>query len=753
MKKIFTTVLISLAFAGGYAQDERKNMTQAGLLINEENYPQAIKYLLKAYAVDSTNANINYKLGLCYLNTSAQKRKALPYLEKAAENVSHKYNMDDPTEKKAPEKVYELLGIAYRIQNKFNESNTYFAKYKDIVGTKNKEIADKLEVQMEITENAISYTLAASKSKVVNLQDSINTEYPEYTPVVNFDESALYYTGRRPDGTGKSKTEDDEFYEDIFMAKKLKDGKWGIPKPLPLTVNSVDNEALLSISPDGTKMFIGRDINGGDICESNWDGISWSKSQSVSPLINTPGFETFACISKDGNTLYFVSDRPGGLGGRDIWYAAKTPDGKWGVPVNMGPEINTKYDEESPFISKDEKTIYFSSKGHKTMGGFDIFKSTFGKDGKWSEPENLKAPINTTDDDLYYTESANGKRIYFSSTRPGGHGDKDLWMIDNDGGAAEKVAILKGNVTYDGSTSVPDGAHIGVSDKTTGESLGDVIPNKSNGSYVITVHPGVNGKTVNISYEATGFPTITQSVTVPANGTYDNIEKALMLKTVNMESHASGTISVSGTIKDAEGKPVKGGQIVVKNNITGLLIATYYTTPDSGAYYFVVKSGENYNLSFEAEGYLFQSANVNVAKQPEYSSLKKNIVLEKLTNGAKIVLNNIFFDSNKSTLRSESNVEMDKLYSMLQGNPSLAFEVDGHTDNKGNAAANLSLSQQRAQSVVDALIKKGIDKKRLSAKGFGSTMPIAPNTTPDGKPDEAGMQMNRRVEIKIIQKQ
>ena len=752
MKKLIPTLILTLLLASGYSQEFSKNMKQAGLLINEENYPQAIKYLQKAYALDSTNANVNYKLGLCYLNTSAQKRKALPYLEKAAENVSHKYNDDNPTEKKAPEKAYELLGIAYRIQNKFNESNTYFAKYKDLIGTANKELTDELERQMEITENAISYTLSGSKTKVINLPDSINTEYPEYTPVVNFDESALYYTGRRPDGTGKSKTDDDEFYEDIFMCKKTSDGKWGKPKPLPLTVNSVDNEALLSISPDGTKMFIGRDVNGGDIYESDWDGISWSKSKSVSPLINTPGFETFACISKDGNTLYFVSDRQGGIGGRDIWYSNKLPNGQWGVPVNMGPEINTKYDEESPFLSKDEKTIYFSSKGHKSMGGFDIFKSTFGKDGKWSEPENLKAPINTTDDDLYYSESANGKHIYFSSVRSGGHGDKDLWMIDNDNSASEKVAILKGSVTYDGASKTPDGAHIGVTDKTSGESLGDVVPNSSNGSYVITIHPGVNGKTINISYEAKGFQTVNQTITVPANGTYDNIEKSLVLKTLNLESHAEGTISVSGTIKNSEGKPVKGGQIVVKNNITGLLIATYYTTPDSGSYYFILKSGENYNLSFEGDGYLFQSANVNIPKQPEYSALKKNIVLEKLANGAKIVLNNIFFDSNKSTLRSESNVEIEKLYSMLQTNPSISFEVDGHTDNKGNAAANLTLSQQRAQSVVNELIKKGIDKGRLSAKGFGSTMPIAPNTTSDGKPDDAGMQMNRRVEIKVIQK-
>ena len=175
MKKIITTLLLTLLLASAYSQDFKKNMTQAGKLINEEFYPQALKYLLKAYIVDTTNANVNYKIGLCYLNTSANKSKALPYLERAATNVSHKYDMENPSEKKAPEKTYELLGIAYRIQNKFNESNTYFAKFKDIIGNANKEMADELERQMEITENAISYTLAAAKINATNLPDSINT--------------------------------------------------------------------------------------------------------------------------------------------------------------------------------------------------------------------------------------------------------------------------------------------------------------------------------------------------------------------------------------------------------------------------------------------------------------------------------------------------------------------------------------------------------------------------------------------------
>ena len=148
---------------------------------------------------------------------------------------------------------------------------------------------------------------------------------------------------------------------------------------------------------------------------------------------------------------------------------------------------------------------------------------------------------------------------------------------------------------------------------------------------------------------------------------------------------------------------------------------------------------------------MFQSENINVPKQDNYSVIKKNIVLEKLETGAKIVLNNIFFDSNKSNLRIESNSEIEKVFTLMQKNPNLTIEVDGHTDNQGNAAANLSLSQLRSQAVVNAIVKKGIDVKHLTAKGFGASMPIAQNTLPDGKPNPEGMQLNRRVELKIIQ--
>ncbi len=225
----------------------------------------------------------------------------------------------------------------------------------------------------------------------------------------------------------------------------------------------------------------------------------------------------------------------------------------------------------------------------------------------------------------------------------------------------------------------------------------------------------------------------------------------MQLKGINFESKTLGTITLKGTIKNELAENIAGAKIIVKDNKTGNLLNTYYTNSDSASYYFILNRGENYNLSFEADGYLFQSENVNVPKKPEYSELIKDVVLEKVKAGAKIVLNNIFFDSNKAILRKESNLEIEKVIKLMQDYPEVKIEVSGHTDSKGNDAANLALSQQRSQAVVTALVKKGIPAKRLVAKGYGESQPIAANLLPNGKPDLKGMQQNRRVELKIIE--
>ncbi len=754
MKKVITIILFTFISVYNFAQkkigDYSSNVKQANLLILEQNYGSALPYLLKAYHLDSLNANVNYLIGLCYLESEAQKSKALPYLEFAAENISHNYVSDDTKEKKAPENTYKLLGIAYRLKNQLNESNTFFAKFKELVGTKNKEITDDLERQIQTNITAVDFQVDHEDFKVVNLGDSINTAYPEYNPVVSSDESSLYFTGRRQDGTGLEKTETGQYYEDVFQCKKKKDGTWSKPKWMGANVNSVDNEAVYSISADGQQLFVGRDINEGDIYVSKFTGSNWGGLTNLGPNVNSKYEESFASLSRDGNTLYFVSTRKeGGLGGKDIWSCVKQPDGSWSSATNLGPTINTIYDEESPYLSTDGKTLYFSSKGHQNMGGYDVFKSVKNSLGNWSEPMNLKPPVNTTDDDLYYSMSSDGKHIYFSSPRSGGKGDRDLYMINLEK-PDEKVTLIEGVLTFNGTMNIPDNVHITVTDEKTTSVEADLSPNKSTGKYVIIFHPGVNGKTFKLKYDAQGFEPFTQTVSLPSNSTYNELEKELQLKTVNLESKTPGTINISGTIKDNKGRPIPASQIVVKNNITGLQVSINYCTTDSGAYYFILKSGDNYNLTYEAEGYLFQSENINAPKQENYAVIKKNIVLEKLETGAKIVLNNIFFDSNKSVLRAESNSEVDKVYTLMQKNPNLVIEVDGHTDNQGNNEANLTLSQARSQSVVNAIVKKGVDVKRLKAKGMGSSMPIAPNALPNGKPNPEGMQLNRRVELKIV---
>lgn len=756
MKEVRSIILLLLfgftSFAQGNKADYREYVTQGNYLILEQNYSLALKYFKDAYRIDSLNSNINYKMGLCYLQSAAEKQKALLYLEKAVENVSRNYNEVEPREKNAPENAYYLLGIAYRMVYKFNESNVYFNKFKDIVGSRNKELSKDLEKQIETNFNAIEFMKDTAVVTIVSLGDSINSAYPEYSPVVSADEETLIFTSRRPGSTGGDKTDNDQFYEDIYYSQKKKDGIWNSPVSIGTNINTFGNEANLSLSADGQQLFIYRDVNGGDLYTSTLEGDTWTFPASLGSNINGPSWETHATMTVDGNTLYFVSDRKeGSLGGRDIWRCVKLPNGKWSLPTNLGPSVNTPFDEDAPFIHPDGVTLFFSSKGHKNMGGFDIFKMAKDDEGKWSEPSNLKAPINTPDDDIFYVQSVDGKRGYFSSVRSQGNGEKDLYMINFETAIVEPLTVLRGFLTFNGTTKVPDNVQIMATDMESGLVVQEVKPNTASGKYLLILNPGTEGKTYNVSYEADGYQPVSITLTIPPNSAYNEIEKELLLQLINMESKTLGTITINGTVKNQEGSHIPGAAIVVKDNVSGQLINTYYTTSDSGRYYFILNRGQNYNLSFEAQGYLFQSENVNVPKQPEYSVVNKDIILEKVKVGAKIVLNNIFFDSNKAILRKESNLEIEKLLKLMQDYPDMRVEVSGHTDSKGNDAANLKLSQMRSQSVVTALSKKGINIKRLVAKGYGESQPVAPNLLPNGKPDIKGMQMNRRVELKIVE--
>jgi outer membrane protein OmpA-like peptidoglycan-associated protein len=738
--------LISTAQSGYNKKEFRQKFIQGNLLILEQFYDTALTTFLELRKMDSTNANVNYKIGYCYLMSGSRKKMALPYFEKAAEKVTRKYIDDEPNERSAPEVVYFYLAQSYHLNGKFDRAVDYFNKFKEIIGSKDKKLLDDVNHRIEWAFNAIEMKKNPVGCTIV------------YSAVITADESYLYFTSRRPGMGGfNNRSLDGGFYEDIWYCEKKPDGTWSTAKPVGAPVNTLDNDATISITPDGYTMLIYKDEKGdGNIFVSEFNGNSWSQPENIESTntiptdINSKAWEPSACLNADGTILYFVSDRKGGYGGRDIYRVKRLPNGNWSLAQNLGPTINTPYDEDAPFIHPDGTTFFFSSSGHKSMGGFDIFYTSL-IDTSWLPPKNLGYPVNTEGDDIFYYTSADGKRGYYATSAEGS-GDNDIYMITFDISVVEPIVLLKGIITLDGKLdSVPPSVTITARNMETGEELPMVKPHPVTGKYILILKPGDKAVTYSISYEADSLQPIVETITVDPKDSYTEIDRGVDLRTINFEKKTLGTISVTGTIKDEKGKPVEVTNIIVKDNVTGKLMETYHSNSLSGAYYFVLERGKNYNISYEAENYLFQSVNVNVPKKPEYSELVKDIVLEKVKVGSKIVLNNIFFDSGKSSLRKESNIELDKLIKLLKEYESIKIEISGHTDSKGDAKVNLALSQKRAQAVVDYLVKKGISKTRLIAKGYGKQQPVAPEKLPNGKPDLAGMQKNRRVELKIVE--
>lgn len=632
--------------------EAKKLFNQAEVEFLNEKYSTALPLYLKIDSLLKNHNNVHYKIGLCYLNAPIDKTQAIPYLEKAVKNTAASANEDVFDTKSAPVDAYYYLGHAYHLNYQLNNALNMFQKFKTFLNpTIDAKGIEETDYQMQLVENAKELVSSPVSIKVENLGPNINSPYADYSPVVTADESTIFYTSRRPGTTGGGMDEEDgKYFEDIYYSNKKDSANWNIAANIGPPLNTNANDATIGVSVDGQRLLLYRDDNGdGNIYSSILRGGSWSTPEKLSENINSQLWEPSASISADGTRLYFASNRDGGFGGRDIYMSKMLPNGNWSKAVNLGPNINTKYDDDAPYIHPDGVTLFFSSMGHRSMGGFDIFFSVMDpKQETFAPPVNIGYPVNSTDDDIFYAPSADNKRAYYSSFKAGGFGEKDIYMI-----------------TFPEQRETP-----------------------------LTVY--------------------------------------------------------KGTIKSADGKPATNVEITVIDNETGLLVGTYYPNSKTGNYLFILPPGGNYNISYQADGYLLQSANMNVPKDSTYSLINTFIELKPITVGQRVTLKNLFFDYNKATLRPTSKTELDKFYELLNTKPKLVVEIAGHTDSKGNDEFNMKLSKDRAQAVVDYMIKKGINKKRMTAVGYGETKPIAKNQKADGKDDVEGMQLNRRVEYRIL---
>ncbi|HSZ71881.1 MAG TPA: OmpA family protein [Cytophagaceae bacterium] len=413
------TFFLALISHQVWSQTENDFIKKADHQFKLNKYKDALDNYEKAYALNPDNLKTNYQIGILYLEGN-YKFKSLPYLEKVL------------NEEKNPEPIfYRYLGLAYHFAHRFDEAEVNYKKYGSLSPMLDEVDKAWLSRKIEECNNGRLYISQKRNLEIVNLGEQINSPYPDYAPIISTNESCMIFTSRRKECVGGELDENDDYYEDIFISYK-KDGIWQKAKSVGDNINTPYNEAGIGFSKTGKEIYIYEHDGDGDIYYSMFNpDSSLTDPQPIKGKVNGKHtFESAATVSSNGKRLFFTSDRPDGFGAEDIYYADILPDGSWGKPMNMGEKINTPESEEGPFLDFDDKTLYFSSTAHKGMGGYDIYKTVFDSTTKtWSTPVNMGYPVNSADDDLFFTLSGDGSHGYFSSVKPNGFGEKDIYMI------------------------------------------------------------------------------------------------------------------------------------------------------------------------------------------------------------------------------------------------------------------------------------------------------------------------------------
>ena len=522
---------------------------QEAVRLDEENELNQSFVIWTQLATDNPdNANVNYKAGRAYLQSFNRKSAALPFLQKAAKSeVDKNYDPISPYEKKVPVEVYFYYAKALHLNYKLEKAEEYYELFIRNAPVKH-FLYSEAELGLQQINNAQVLMKIPVEFKIENLGPIVNSEYPDFSPVISVDENALFFTSARlrPDSSNfRAKDRlTGLYFEDIYASYKDRDGNW--QEPELLSINTTDHTATMNVSVDGQTLYLYKDVNGGDIYQSRLVGEIWSEPTPMPAGINSSSWETHLAITPDEQTIYFVSNRSGGFGGRDIYRANKLPDGKWSKPANLGPKINTQFDEDAVFISPDSQTLYFSSKGHDSMGGFDIMYSKLDENGEWSTPVNIGYPINTTDDDVFFVTTADGQRAYYSSVRDSGFGEKDIYMIELPDPQAVNLAVLKGTIIPADGDKLPEDIVVYVTNRRTGNSQ-TYTPRARDGIFIAILPPC---NQYDVDYKINGKIAARDTFSISCDLDYQEINKELLLSPLIVSADGTAVI-MSSTYGDA----------------------------------------------------------------------------------------------------------------------------------------------------------------------------------------------------------
>lgn len=495
MKNLFPSLLLALALgSNNYAvafQGDGPNKMQlmrVKNLMNGGDYYAALRLIREMEKVDSASAEILSLSGECNFilkNYDDAERRLEAAIQVAPGEDVEKYFM---------------LGRVKQLKGKLDEAVANYEQYLKLQPKKS-EVSAEAEDYIAQCNAATSMLKNPRNVQLTNLGEVINTEYPDYSPSVSADGKTMIFTSRRPESTGKKQDpEDGKFFEDIYIARKDSvSGKWMAAEPIEGNLNTEGHDANMSISADGKQIFVYRNVGytrSGEIFVSKLGRTGkWSEAKPVEGDVNTSYFESSACVSPDGKTMYFVSERDkGGFGMGDIYMSRREGKNEWGKAVNLGPNINDEYDQIGVFIHPDGKTMYFASNSPKAIGGYDIFKSTY-ENGSWSKPENLGAPINTFGDERFFCMSTDGQTAWLSSDRKGTAGELDIWEIDFSSVKKETEA----NVESTANPIVPKGPALSIiSGKIIDSFAGELVEAE------MTITERESGKSVSVQTDENG---------------------------------------------------------------------------------------------------------------------------------------------------------------------------------------------------------------------------------------------------------
>lgn len=718
---LMTAAVLLMAAPGAQAQKLKHRMADRyAAVFDYTNMAKVYEDIIKGK--DATPADYR-QLAFAY--------KKLGDHEKAAGTYKKLIDLGNP----APD---DLLSYAdqLRARGNYDQAATWYQAYSD-------KAPDDEWVKQYLRQGSFLKHLEADSSRDQVRKLPINSPEADLAPAVMND--LLIFSSARGEGVGgKTKYNwDREPFLNLYSAL-LKGETATDPMVMRKDLNSRYHDGTATYDPIRKRLYFTRDnfyygkltkasngevklgiyysdISKGEQGQEEWSALVPFEQNNPEYNLGQP------CISPDGKRLYFVSDMPGGSGGTDIWYCDDA-GGQWGVPKNMGTKVNTPGGEMYPFITKDS-TLFFSSTGHPGLGGYDLFSVRLTPSGP-GRVFNLKPPMNTPFNDQGLILLADDSTGFFFSDRPGGMGSDDIY-----GCTVHPPHIrIKGIVVDKQTQAAVTGYALDLKDATGAFLDNAKMQLLDDGRFIIDAP---YSETYKLTASRNGY----RQGTTDLNSSTDDLENVV----VQMEKYDYGS---EGIVQHGETKAPLDSAHVQLLDADGKVVQELYTAAD-GKYAFALQADKDYRVKVDKEGFFKQSARITT-KGKTNTVIKTDFNLFPLKVDQVVRLDNIYYDLAKWNIRPDAAKELDKLVQTLNDNPSVKIELSSHTDCRGKDAYNLSLSEKRAKSAVDYLIKQGIAKDRLVAKGYGETKPVEPCEC--SKCTEAEHQANRRTEFKVLSK-